>query len=268
MRQFAKVAQAFRPGNEAQAARATAKLHNYPMTDTRKHRGPHPEDRQLFSEDQLPALRAAASELSWLLTRQYALKGALKLVGDKFSLTERQRLAVSRAACSDKSKAGRQATQLPLDSLRDRPAIVDGFNLIITVEAALSGGLLLLCRDGCIRDLSSVHGSYRSVNETESAVIMVGEILDQIGITDVLWILDKPISNSGRLAQRIRELAAASEWKWRVELAFNPDAEIISSACTAISSDGPLLDRVVRWTNLGRYLIDKRLAESWLIDLS
>jgi len=238
------------------------------MTDTRKHRGPHPEDRQLFSEEQLPALSAAASELSWLLTREYALKGALKLVGDKFSLAERQRLAVSRAACSDQSRARREAARISIDSPGGRQVIIDGFNLIITVEAALSGGLLLLCRDGCIRDLSSVHGSYRSVDETESAVVLVGEILDQIRVRDVLWVLDKPISNSGRLAQRIRELASGRAWEWRVELAFNPDAEMISSDRTAISSDGPLLDRVARWTNLGRYLVEKRLAQSWLIDLS
>src|SRR6185312_11870061 len=127
----------------------------------RKHRGPHPEDRQLFAHENLPALREAVSELSWLLSRNYAIKGALKLVGDKFSLTERQRLGVSRATCSDQSKSGRAASRIELESLRQRQLIVDGFNLIITVEAALSLGPLFICRDGCLRDLSCVHGSYR-----------------------------------------------------------------------------------------------------------
>lgn len=236
--------------------------------DIRKHRGAHPEDRKLFADDQLPKLRAAVSELSWLLTRDYAMKGASKLVGDKFALNERQRLAVSRAACSDQSQQHRANTCVAIDFAKAQPVIIDGFNLLITVEAALSGGVLLLCRDGCIRDLSSVHGSYRSVNETERALLFIGETLEQIRITSATWMLDKPISNSGRLAQRIRDVAAQQRWDWSADLAFNPDAEIVASGRIVISSDGPLLDGVTRWMNFGRHLIEKRVAEAWLIDLS
>jgi hypothetical protein len=236
--------------------------------DIRKHRGAHPEDRKLFAEDQLPKLRSAVNELSWLLTREYAMKGALKLVGDKFALTERQRLAVSRAACADQSKAHRANTHIAIDELKGQPVIIDGFNLLITIEAALSGGMLMLCRDGCVRDLSSVHGSYRSVNETNRAIELIGATLDEFGAGSVSWILDKPISNSGRLAQGLRNAAAEHDWDWSVEVAFNPDAEIVAAGRVVISSDGPLLDRVKQWTNFARYLIEKSVADAWLIDLS
>src|SRR5258705_7343616 len=129
------------------------------MPDIRKHRGAHPEDRKLFSDDQLPALRDAVNELSWLLTRNYSMKGAVKLVGDRHALTDRQRLALSRAACSDQSKTRRASTRVEFEELEAAHLIIDGFNLIITIEAGLSGGVLFVCRDGCIRDLSSVHGS-------------------------------------------------------------------------------------------------------------
>src|SRR6266576_2339469 len=126
------------------------------MPDIRKHRGAHPEDRKLFAAGQVPVLCTAVGELSWLLTRDYSLKGALKLVGDRYMLTDRQRLAVARAACSDQSKERRAAALVNAAEGADKALIVDGFNLIITVEAALSSGVLMLCRDGCIRDLSSV----------------------------------------------------------------------------------------------------------------
>src|SRR5439155_24790057 len=127
------------------------------MPDIRKHRGAHPEDRKLFADDQLPALRTAVRELSWLLSRDYSIKGALKLVGDRYTLTDRQRLAVSRAACSDQSKERRAVSVVQAEEIPGEDLIVDGFNLTITVEAALSSGVLMFCRDGCIRDLSSVH---------------------------------------------------------------------------------------------------------------
>lgn len=238
------------------------------MPDIRKHRGAHPEDRNLFAEGQLPALRTAVSELSWLLTRAYSIKGALKLVGDRYKLTDRQRLAVSRAACSDQSKERRTGTNLPVEAAAREELIVDGFNLIITIEAALSGGVLMLCRDGCMRDLSSVHGSYRSVDETDKAIKLIGESLEVLRPAAVEWVLDRPVSNSGRLAKRIRDMAREKGWNSSVETAFNPDSEIISSGKLVISSDGPILDRVERWINFNRYMIEKRLADSWLIDLS
>ncbi|HEX9919706.1 MAG TPA: DUF434 domain-containing protein, partial [Pyrinomonadaceae bacterium] len=138
--------------------------------DRRQHRGAHPADRQLFAADRLADLRTAVAELSWLLTRGYASNSALKLVGDRYELTERQRFCVSRAACSDASLEGRAARRLHPNEIKGGQLIVDGFNLIITAEAALGGGLLMLCRDGCVRDLSSVHGTYRAVSETERAL--------------------------------------------------------------------------------------------------
>ncbi|SRR6266404_3131413 len=238
------------------------------MPDSRKHRGAHPEDKKLFAAEQLPALRQAVGELSWLLTRDYSLKGALKLVGDRYALTDRQRLGVARAACSDQSQERRLRCLVSVEAVADENLIVDGFNLIITVEAALSGGVLLVCRDHCIRDLSSVHGSYRAVNETVRAIGLIGEVLATLGPKSVLWLLDRPISNSGRLAKRIREAALEKNWSWEVETVFNPDAEIAASDRIVISSDSHLLGQVPRWLNLNRFLVEKSLDEPWLIDLS
>ncbi len=238
------------------------------MPDTRKHRGAHPEDRKLFADDQLPALRTAVRELSWLLSRDYSIKGALKLVGDRHALTDRQRLAVSRAACSDQSKEHRATTILSVEAVAGKELIIDGFNLIITIEAALSGGVLIHSRDGCIRDLSSVHGSYRSVNETDQAISLIGKTLADLRPKSVAWLLDRPISNSGRLAKRIRDLATDYGWNWTVEVLFHPDAKLITSGRAVVSSDSHVLDETKRWINLNRYLLDERLKKFWLIDLS
>jgi hypothetical protein len=236
--------------------------------DLRKHRGAHPEDRKLFAAEQVTVLRTAASDLSWLLTRGYSMKGALKLVGDRYMLTDRQRLAMSRAACSDQSKERRAGTLISTDYVAGKDLIVDGFNLLITIEAALSGGLLIICRDGCVRDLSSVHGSYRSVDETERAITLIGEAIETLQPMSVRWVLDRPISNSGRLAKRIRDAARQRQWNWTVEVAFNPDAEISTSDRIVISSDSHVLDESATWLNFNRFLIDKQLDQSWLIDLS
>src|SRR5215510_5184042 len=97
-----------------------------------RHRGAHPADLKLFAPKNEEILRQAVHDLSWLLSRGYAPTASLKLVGDRFALKERQRLAVARAACSDKQKESRRQTLLPLESVNGQDLLIDGFNIIVT----------------------------------------------------------------------------------------------------------------------------------------
>ncbi len=236
--------------------------------DTRHHRGAHPADAKLFGQDQLTKLRLAVSELSWLLSRGYNMTSSLKLVGDRHGLRERQRLAVLRSSCSDQNKQRREDHCISVEQIRNLPVIVDGFNLMITIEAALSRGPLFIGVDKCIRDLSSVHGSYRSVEETDRAISMIGEAFQVLGASSVRWLLDRPVSNSGRLASRITANAAERNWPWQVEVVFNPDSTIVASSDVAITSDSPVLDKVERWADLKSYLVSHYIADAWLVNLS
>ena len=236
--------------------------------DTRHHRGAHPADAELFGPDRLGQLRQAVSELSWLLSRGYNVTSALKIVGDRHGLRERQRLAVGRSSCSDQDKERRLAHRVAIEDLPNEPVIVDGFNLLITVEAALSKGPLFLGVDKCVRDLSGVHGSYRSVEETDRAILLIGEALADLGPCSVLWLLDRPVSNSGRLAAKIADLALQRDWTWQVEVVMNPDPVIISSPAVAITSDSSVLNQVARWTDLQSYLLAHKIPASWVLDLS
>jgi hypothetical protein len=233
-----------------------------------RHRGAHPRDQQLFDAASLTALRRSVADLSWLLSRGYPAAASLKLVGDHSALKERQRLSVARAACSDQQRDSRERSRLPLESINGQDLLIDGFNIIVTTEAALSGGVLLRCRDGCVRDMSSVHGSYRSVAETDEAIRLIGEILIGAEPASALWLLDQPVSNSGRLAQRIREVAAEHNWPWTVEVVMNPDKVLRSSDQIVVTSDSNILDGVKGWVNLGEMLVTQRLPEAWIVDLS
>lgn len=235
--------------------------------DTRRHRGPHPSDAELFGADELPKLRRAVAELCWLLSHGYKMTSSLKLVGDRHGLRERQRLAVSRSACSDDDRHRRIDHRIAVEQLTDQELVIDGFNLIITIEAALSGGPLLIGVDDCIRDLSSVHGSYRSVEETDRAITMIGNALHQLAPASVHWLLDQPVSNSGRLANKITDLAERANWPWSVEVVFNPDAAIIASPAVAITSDSAILNRVERWADLKSHMLEREVPKAWLLHL-
>src|SRR3954469_17309327 len=172
--------------------RSTAGGEKATLSDSRSNRGPDPRDGQAFGPDAWPALRAAVADLSWLLGRGYAPVSSLKLVGDRWSLTERQRSAVLRCSCSDAALERRLRHRVDAESLRDRPLVVDGFNVLTTIEAALGGAPVLRGRDGVDRDLAGVHGTYRKVEQTLPALSIVGTFLSTLGVAHTLWLLDRP----------------------------------------------------------------------------
>jgi len=237
------------------------------MPDKRTHRGPGPEDEKIFSAEKVGSLRSGVEDHSLLLTRGYSDKSALKLVGDKFSLTKRQRLAVMRGSCSDEQLFIRTQREIGIDEVGGGDIAIDGYNLLITIEAAMSGGVIFECRDGCFRDLASIHGTYRKVEETVPAIELIGGYLKEKKVGHCRWYFDSPVSNSGRLKMLIGELAEKKGWDWKVELSINPDAELKDSDRIIVSSDSVVLDRSVRWLNLSRLIISEKLAKSWLISL-
>jgi len=237
------------------------------MPDKRTHRGAHPVDVKQFAAEKVELLRRAVEDFSLLLSKGYAEKSALKLVGDHFSLTRRQRLGVLRSSCSDEQLRRRRERQVPIEALAGEELIVDGYNILITVEAALSGGLILEGRDGCYRDLASIHGTYRKVTETIGAIELIAEVLEEVGAGAVRWLLDRPVSNSGRLRSLIGKLAEEHRWRWEVELVISPDAVMLRSDQPIASSDSVVLDGCQRWVNLATEVIRRKVQSAWVIKL-
>jgi len=238
------------------------------VPDKRTHRGPHPQDAKLFAPNAISNLQLAIADFSLLLTKGYAEKSALKLVGDRFSLTERQRLAIMRSACSDQQLTARKQREVKIADVTGQPIAIDGYNVLITIEAAMGGGVIFKGRDGCFRDLASIHGTYRKITETIPALQLIGEFLKEINVHNALWLLDSPVSNSGRLKTLIGELAAKSKWNWQIELLLSPDAELIKTDQIAATSDSVILDACKRWTNLAAEIITQKLPLATVIDLA
>jgi hypothetical protein len=232
------------------------------------HRGLAPKDDRLFSGRQLPALRAAAGDLCWLLDRGYAARSALELVGNRHNLTSRQRNGVARYACSQEDAQHRRQLRVEPAQLQGQELWLDGFNVLTMLESALAGGIVILGRDGCCRDVAGIHRRYRKMSETVSALRMVGETATAWGVTCCRWWLDKPVSNSGRLKKLILETAAAAGWKMEAELSFSPDHVLSHTDQVIATSDGIVLDRCQHWVNLVRLVIAERIPQARLLDLS
>ena len=238
------------------------------MADRRRHRGPHPADRKLFASSQIALLREAVFDLHWLLDRGYADRSSLKLVGDRYVLTARQRTAVARSVCSTEQIKRRHASRINSAELSGKTIWLDGFNVLTSIEAALAGGVLIRGLDGCLRDMASMHGSYRKVTQTAPAVELVGRFLESLQVANCRWLLDRPVSNSGRLRSILVDLAERRSWSWEVDLVPDPDPMLATAEVCVATADSGILDQARHWFNLAGLLVFSKIPGAWTIDLS
>lgn len=224
-----------------------------------RNRGKHPNDDKLFNYKWQPIFKEAVHDLSWLLTKGYGEKSATQLVGNRYRLNVRQQKALTRMAASKEAVANRKSKALAPSDLIGKSIAIDGFNLLIWLESALSGAYVFHCLDSAFRDIGGVHGSYKSVEKTQMAIALVGQVLANLGIESVHWYLDQPVSNSGRLKGKLMNLATTKGYNWEVSLVYNPDKVLVESTDVVISSDSWVLDETEWWFNLCAYLMENGL---------
>lgn len=238
------------------------------MPDTRSHRGPGPEDERLFCVATHGVLLQATRDLGWLLTRGYAIRSANELVGNRYELAARQRLAVARCACSERSAKDRASRKASSEDLRGEELWIDGLNVLTAIEVALAGGVVLVGQDGCCRDVAGIHRQYRKVGETLHALRFIAELTKRWGVSKCRWWLDKPVSNSGRLKSVILNTAAELGCDWEAELVYSPDSVLSKTTHVVASADSVILDRCGRWTNFVWEIIAQFIPEARVINLS
>jgi hypothetical protein len=236
------------------------------VPNAQRHRGAHPEDSTLFDPRCVEILRTALDEAAWLLDRGYATSSVLDIVGRRHQLHARQRQALQRSVCSGADRSRRRAKALQPSTARGASLAIDGFNLIIGLEVALSGGPLLRARDGALRDLAGLRGSYHLIEETDRALEVIGAIVEDLAIEQATFYLDRPVSNSGRLRSRIEQ--ASLRWcaAVTVELVANPDRELTGRQWV-VSSDSAVIDCAVSWFNFLGHAVETRIDTAWVIEL-
>lgn len=230
-------------------------------------RGFDENDKRWFSNEELIKLKKAKDEIEWLITRDYKMDHVIKFVGDRYQFSLRQRDALKRGACSEKSKVLRENKKLSLESLKEGSINIDGFNLIIALEVALSEGTLIIGSDGCIRDLAGLRGTYKLIDKTYKALGIMGEFFKKYECKKINFYLDSPVSNSGNLKYEILE--HAKEWNIDVEVNLVNNADVILERLDrVVSSDAVIIDRADSYFNLAREIVNEFITEASLVDLN
>jgi hypothetical protein len=233
--------------------------------------GPRTDDeRALFGEPALESLRRAAADLRCLLDRGYNQKSALRLVADHFQLRTTQRQALMRAVtASEKARSIRRVT-VGRDAVAQRTLVIDGHNVLLTLESALTARVLVRGDDGFLRDTAERHGSYRQSSKTETALALMARAVARLRPAALACFLDRPVPWSAQLAEAYRLAVGRGA---RVELANSADAAVLAAAAQArdavvATSDSAVLLRVAAAIDLVPEALAFAESKPWIVELS
>ena len=213
-------------------------------------------------------MRSAVDDLCWLLSRGYSAPAAEKIVGNRYRLRDRQRRALQRVAAGAREVERRRQKEVAPEALKEQALVVDGYNVLLTVETALSGGVLLRGCDGTVRDLSTLGSHYRRRTVTESAIELIVAYLSRIEPAEVLWYFDRPVSNSGRLAALVDGQLKTHRAHWSARAVHGVDQRLIASEAVVATADSRILDRCRRWFNLAHWVLLAHPPESAILDFT
>ncbi|HPB99305.1 MAG TPA: DUF5616 domain-containing protein, partial [Polyangiaceae bacterium] len=78
---------------------------------------------------------------------------------------------------------------------------------------------------------------------------------------------DQPVSNSGRLRQRLVSLGKEEGIDWEVETVADPDRVLLGCSDVVATADARILDGCSRWVDLPAE-VAALTPQVWLVDVS
>jgi hypothetical protein len=210
--------------------------------------------------DKFKDIRKAAEDFRYLLNRGYPRKASLELVGNRFELTFDERHLLHRGVFSDVDSEARQKKIISLKAIQNKDLAIDGHNVLITVEAGLSGRPLILADDGFVRDISGLSGSFKKTEITEKALQLINAFLKKWRPRHTLFLFDAPISKSGILAQELRALLKKESLPGDALAMKVPEKILIGFPGVIATSDTAIVDRSRRVVDLAGDIIRMRIG--------
>jgi hypothetical protein len=216
-----------------------------------------------------PTLKEAKKDFRYLLGRGFPRTGALEYVGNHYLLDEMQRNYLNRTVFSSEKIKTRKSKLILLSDVKDKDVLLDGYNVLITVETMFQGenDLIVDCEDGVIRDVKAVFGKYKENENTAIALNSIISLLKLFKPKRLLFFYDSPVSLSGELARTTKEILDSCEVPGDAQTLKNVDKTLIKLSkeigAVVATSDGVIIDKVEKVLDMPRFL--KKINENNLI---
>jgi hypothetical protein len=212
-------------------------------------------------------LQRAAEDFRYLLNRGHSRKASLELVGNHYQLTADYRHLLHRGVFADLEAKSRRRKKVSAKDLLQRNLAIDGHNVLITIEAGLSGRPLILGDDGFIRDISGLSGSFKITETTDRAIRWIIHALKNMKPRQTLFFFDAPISRSGKLAQEVRKQLREENLSGDAQAVKVPEKFLIGFQGVIATSDTAIIDQSKKLLDLADHILKEKTKLESLVQL-
>ena len=213
-------------------------------------------------------LQKAARDFRFLLNEGYPRKASLELVGNRYGLTSDERHLLHRGVFSNSDSGSRRKKKVFIGEVRNKDLVIDGHNVLITVEAGISGRPLVVGDDGFIRDISGLSGGFKQTETTEKAIQFIIRAIKKIKPSQTLFLLDAPISKSGELAEAVRNYLTKQDIPGEAMAVKVPERILIGFPGVVATSDTAIIDQSKKVLDLAAHVLRKNIELQSLIWLN
>jgi hypothetical protein len=196
----------------------------------------------LTIKDTSPLLKDAAADFRFLLARGYPRPAALDLVGNRYRLEHTARQLLHRGVFAPEVAAARRGKLRLLQDLPGQPLALDGHNVLITLECAERKLPLVAADDGFIRDVGEVSRAFRVSSATDRVLTLLADYLADQAAGPLEVFYDAPLSLSGELARRTREIFASRSLTVQSQAVPVPERRLSNFPGAIATSDTALID--------------------------
>ncbi len=200
----------------------------------------------------------AAHDFRYLLNRGYPRKPSLEMVGNRYQLTYDQRHLLHRGIFSESDSKSRREKKIPVRRIHNKDLAIDGYNVLITIEAGLSHRPLVFGDDGFIRDISGLSGNFLKTAATEQALELIFDVLKETKPRHTLFLFDAPISRSGKLAEEIRIRLQRVGISGDAQAIKVPEQILIGFPGCVATSDTAIIDQSREVVDLAGFILKQR----------
>ena len=192
--------------------------------------------------DLMGKISDAVRDLRYLLDRGYPRDSAVNFVANHYRLPLNQRHLLARCVFSRREVAEHRRKSVRASAVRGKHLGVDGYNVLITLESAITRKQVVRCDDGYVRDLRAIFGKYRVSPATPRALTELLRIIARAKPSYVEFLFDKQVSRSGELAGMVRQRLEEAKLKGDAQATGGVDLKLRSFGVVA-SSDRAIIER-------------------------
>jgi len=212
----------------------------------------------LYGIESIPRIRVgirkelveAAKDLLYLLNRGYGRKSSLNLVTSRYRLSKVERLLLYRGIYPYEVSKIRYSKMV--NDIENLSIVIDGFNVLSTVQSALLSDTLILCTDNFIRDIAATVRKIKVSPLLLSSLVIVISYLAREKVRYALFVYDSQVSRSLEICNLTKKILETMNVNGNCILANRTDKYLMSfDNYVVASSDSVILDKVGRLYDVG-----------------